>query len=133
MAAQLLVANAAVSPVTEEIISTRQLAAFPDSLSTTRSQVGFASASSWRTDPDHEILTLVVTRGVLEVHLEAGAARIERRASWLAEPARGPLTPGLTAELATGDRLVVIDGYLLTVTNRGKVPASTVIHRVRSQ
>ncbi len=133
MATQLLVVNAAVSPVTEEIVSTQELAGFPNPLSATRSQVSFASASSWRTDPDHEIVTLVVTRGVLEVRLEAGSARIDRHAPWLADTARGPSVSGLPAKLATGDRLVVMDGYLLTVTNRHDSPASAVVYRVRRE
>jgi hypothetical protein len=130
---QLLVANAAVAPVTEEIIDTHELAGFPNPLRAMKSRVSFASASSWRTDPDDELLTLEVTRGVLEVRLEAGSARIDRHASWQAGTARGPLVPGLPATLATGDRLVVMDGYLLSITNRNDVPASVEIHRVRRE
>lgn len=133
MATHLLVVNAAVSPVTEEIVSTQELAGFPNPLSATRSQVSFASASSWRTDPDHEILTLMVSRGVLEVRLEAGSARIDRHAWRLADTARGPLVSGLPAKLAPGDRLVVMDGYLLTVTNRNDSPASAVVYRMRHE
>jgi hypothetical protein len=70
---------------------------------------------------------------VLEVRLEAGSARIDRHASWQAGTARGPLVPGLPATLATGDRLVVMDGYLLSITNRNDVPASVEIHRVRRE
>jgi hypothetical protein len=133
MATQLLGVNAAISPVSEEILNMQELAGFPNPLRAMTCRVSFASPSSWRTDPDHELLSLEVTQGILEVRLEAGSARIDRHASLLADTARGPLVPGEPATLAAGDRLVVMDGYLLTVINRNDAPASAIVHRVRRE
>lgn len=123
------IADASLSPVSEELISVRQVTNFPSPRTTTSSQLTFASASSWRTDTDHETLTLLVTKGVLEVHLKEGAARIERHALLLTGPVRGPLAPGMAVQLSAGDSLVVVRGYLLSVTNRNDAPASAMIHR----
>ena len=70
--------DAALAPVSEEIIRTHTSANFPDPRIETESHLTFSAPSSWFVDPDGEIVTLEVTQGVLEVTLAEGSARIER-------------------------------------------------------
>lgn len=125
--------HAALSPISEEVTSVHRTGSYPDVRAETRSLLTFASASSWETDPDNQVLTMTVTRGVLEVLLAAGHARIDRHAAWLAGTAREPVVPGKAVALLAGDSLVVMDGYLLRITNRNDSVASAVLHRVQHE
>ena len=121
--------DAALAPVSEEIIRTHAFASFPDPRIETESHLTFSTTSSWFMDPDSEIVTLEVTQGVLEVTLAEGSARIERHAAGLAGTTRDPVVPGRTVKLIKGDRVVVMRGYLLTVSNRNDAPASARVLR----
>ncbi len=125
--------DAALAPVSEEIIRTHVFASFPDPRIETESHLTFSAASSWFVDPDGEIVTLEVTQGALEVTLAEGSARIERHAAWLADTACGPVIPGRAVKLIKGDRVVVMRGYLLTVSNRNDAPANARVLRFQHE
>ena len=89
----------------------------------------------WETDPDAGPLTLRVETGVLGVMLAGGSARIEHHANPLMDELivdqMSPLPPGRTVLLKPGDRLVIVRGFQLTVTNAEDAPASAIVSRLR--
>lgn len=125
--------DAALAPVSEEILRTHTSANFPDPRIETESRLTFSGASSWFVDPDGEIVTLEVTQGVLEVTLAEGSARIKRHAASLADTTRSRVIPGRAVKLIKGDQVVVMRGYLLTVTNRTEAPASARVLRFQHE
>lgn len=125
--------GAALAPVSEEIIRTHAFARSPDPRIETESYLTFSAPSSWFVDPDGEIVTLEVTQGVLEVTLAEGSAHIERHAAWSADTTREPMVPGRAVKLIRGDRVVVMRGYLLTVSNRDDSPATARVLRFQHE
>lgn len=129
LGSQLPAVLAAPAQVTEEFTSITRVASFPNPVTETRSRLRMPAASTWQADPDGEILTLTVSWGHVEVLLAAGSARIERQERYPAKTMTQPLTPGTTMDLYMGDRVVVTDGYLLTVTNPGDYESIALLHR----
>ena len=121
----------AASTATEAIISIQRVNGHPDVLDLVTTSLAVPAQSQWETDPDAGPLSLTVTAGELEVRLGGGLARIERQSTLLMGERIGPLSPGRTVTLWRGDRLVVVRGFQLTVTNDNDAPASVIVVRLR--
>ncbi len=118
--------------VREVIISVSDVNRHPDVLETVHSRITLPPESVWQTDPDLGPLSLSVEKGALTVLLGGGSARIEREENPLTFERIGPLIPGRAAVLGRGDRLVVIRGFDLQVSNDGNVMASALVSRQRN-
>jgi hypothetical protein len=124
-------AGRAASIVEEDVISIQAVRQLPDTLQLVTTRLIVPAQTHWETDPDAGPLTLTVETGALLVQLGGGLARIERLSSPLAAESIGPLLPGQPAELRPGDRLVVVRGFALTVTNDEQAPATAIVVRLR--
>jgi len=123
--------RASTPEVSEEIISVSEVNRHPDVLEIVHSRITVPPEAMWQTDPDLGPLSLSVEIGALTVFLGGGAARIEREENPLVFEQIGPLTPGRAAVLGRGDRLIVIRGFDLQVSNNGNVTASALVSRQR--
>jgi hypothetical protein len=126
------VANALMTPVvTEEVMSIQHVGRPPDVLDLVTSRVAIPPQGQWVVDPDAGPLTFTAESGALTVTLGGGLARLERQSNSLVGEQIGPLQPGHPAVVGTGDRLVVVRGFQLTVTNDGDAPASAIVNGIR--
>lgn len=123
--------GSAVSIATEDVISSRSVGRPPDILTMVTTHLTVPSRAHWETDPDAGPLTLTVETGTLSVRLGGGLARIERRVNPLTGERFSPLPPGQPVVLGAGDRLVVVRGFQLTVTNDEQTPATAIVVRLR--
>jgi hypothetical protein len=123
--------GSAASVVGEDVISIRAVSHQPGVLHQVTSRLTVPAQTYWETDPDAGPLTLMVETGALSVELEGGLARIERGSNPLTGERIGPLPPDQAVVLSPGDRLVVVRGFQLTVTNDEQVPATAIVVRQR--
>lgn len=120
----------------QEVLSVQSLGRHPDTFYAMVTRLTVPPQSTWATDPDDGPLTLRVETGMLGVRLGGGSARLERYANPLLEASRGevqitPLTPGQVTVLRPGDRLVIVRGFQLTVTNDTEGPATAIVSRMQ--
>jgi hypothetical protein len=126
----------AAPAATEGVISIQRVGRPPGVSSVMVTRLVVPPQTVWETDPDAGPLTLTVEKGRLGVTLGGGSARIERQSNILMDEQFldeqiTPLPPGLTATLRSGDRLVIVRGFQLTVTNDQDVPSSAIMVRVQ--
>jgi hypothetical protein len=123
--------GSATSIATEDVISSRGVGRPPNNFIMVTTHLTVPSQAYWETDPDAGPLTLTVVTGTLSVRLGGGLARIERRVNPLTGEHFSPLPPGQPVVLGAGDRLVVVRGFQLTVTNIEQTPATAIVVRLR--
>ncbi len=127
----------AAPSATEEVISVHSAGRQPDVLDTIVTRLTVPPQAVWETDPAAGPLSLRVETGVLGVMLGGGSARIERQANPLMAEQLDeqimPLPPGRTALLRAGDRLVIVRGFQLTVTNDEERPAIAIVRRLQPE
>jgi hypothetical protein len=116
---------------TEEVISVQRVGRHQDVLTLVTTRLTVPAQAHWATDPDAGPMTFTVDSGVLGVMLGGGSARIERRMDPLQGGHIGPLRPGRQTILGPGDRLVVVRGFQLVVTNDEDEPASAIVSRLQ--
>ena len=120
---------------TEEAIRAQRIGRQPGSSNALMTRLTLPPQAVWETDPDAGPLTLRVETGVLGVMLAGGSARVEHHANPLMDELivdqMSPLPPGRTVLLKPGDRLVIVRGFQLTVTNAEETPASAIVSRLR--
>jgi hypothetical protein len=120
----------AASGATEEILSIQRLNRDPDGRSIVTTRLTVPAQTRWVTDPDAGPLTFTVQTGALAVMLGGGSARIDRQSTPLMGQQIGPLQPGRTAVLRPSDRLIIVRGFDLTVTNDGDGQANAIVSRL---
>ena len=113
--------------VTEKVISVQRVGRHQDVLNVVTTRLSVPAYAQWQTDPDAGPMTFTVETGVLGVLLGGGSARIERRTDLLQGGHIGPLQPGRETVLGPGDRLVIVRGFQLVVTNDEEKPASAIV------
>jgi hypothetical protein len=128
---QLVPSGLAASNASEDVISIQFVSRPPDILQEVTTRLIVPAQAHWETDPDAGPLTFTVETGALSVQLGGGLARIERRSNLLIGEHISPLSPGRAAVLSPGDRLVVVRGFQLAVTNDGQMPATAIVVRLR--
>lgn len=116
----------------EEILSMRRVNPRPAERAWVTSRLTVPIGGRWEVDPAEGPLTLAVHAGELIVSLGGGAARIERRFDLFLQPEVGPLEENVPATLQPDDKLVIVRGYHLTVTNDGVEPATAIVSRMVS-
>ena len=126
----------AAAVVTQDVISVQRVGRSPDVRHVMATRLTVPPQAVWETDPDAGPLTLTVETGVLGVRLGGGSARLEQHANILLdEPTMAeqitPLPPGHLAALRPGDRLVIVRGFQLTVTNDEGEPATAILRRLQ--
>ena len=123
----------ASSGATEEVLSILRVdhRSRPRVLNAVTTRLTVPAHARWETDPDAGPLTLTVETGALGVTLGGGSARVERRPDPLLGDHISPLSVDQQSILWPGDRLVIVRGFQLTVTNDHDEPASAIVSRLR--
>ena len=116
---------------TEAVISVERVGGHRDLRQVVTTRLSVPAHAQWQTDPDAGPMSVTVESGTLGVLLGGGSARIERRPDPLLGGHIGPLPPGHEVTLGSGDRLVIVRGFQLVVTNDADEPASAIVSRLR--
>jgi hypothetical protein len=118
---------------TENVISILRIDQRPHApdLNVVTTRLTVPPQAQWETNPDAGPLTVTVETGALGVMLGDGSARVERRPDPLLGGHISPVSLDERTVLWPGDRLVIVRGFELTVTNDEDEPASAIVSRLR--
>jgi hypothetical protein len=133
MALATVPAVMAAADATEDVIGVQRVGRHQDVLNVVTTRLSVPAHAQWQTDPDAGPMTFTVETGAVGVMLDGGSARIERRTDLLLGGHIGPLQPGRETVLGPGDRLVIVRGFQLMVTNDEETPVTAIVMRYMRQ